>query len=191
MSKKDSHTVLSDLAPQLVLHYQNSMKEFYGVRPQIGKKYWDRFNVVESNLRKLGVSSKDYARTVAKMLRYWVDSRDGFKFIPVNVFLGQWAFGKFKVVHEMDYVELQDDEEDELLHSELLIARYYIQSNIDGDYKRMSKCVDEMKSLLSDSWLEIYSSNGWRPIEETLYLMQAEFGMSNAKSYNNIIDNHS
>jgi len=185
---KDSEKKLSG-KPQLVAYYTLSMEDVYGVYSRVARKLYDRFFSKEKELIDKGVTPKDYAYGVAIMLEKWVKDK-GFSSVPVNVFLGSWAWNKFMKVHDSVSVRIDNvtsDEDVGLLWSELLVARTYIQSSL-VDNTRLSDVVEDLRPLLSESWLELYEKDD-RMRLETLALMQLEneYMVKCPNSYSDIV----
>ena len=188
MSKRDSRWSLRNI-PTLVRFYIDAHEDIYHVRPFVHSNHYGRFLVFEDELRGLGYSCKDYAYTVVKLLEKWKDGK-GFKHIPVVAFTGDWALKKFMKVADSKHVEISsDDTEQSLYHSELTVARSYIQENAyNGNCISLGRIVDELRPLLSEQWLERYDSGGERPVDDVLDDLCDEYGVIAVRNYNSIVD---
>lgn len=165
-----------------MMYYRQALKYNFNVIPDISK-HIERFEAFEKKLRDLYVPPRDYAFTVVHMLRGWVKDK-GFEFLPVNVFLGSWAFNKYMKQHNSEYVDIQYDcSPHVLLYDELNVARLYIQER----GRRLCFIVEELRPLLSMGWIESYKI-GSRPVQQALDVLRFEFNVLSATSYNDIIE---
>ncbi len=176
--KKDSKQYSN--RPQLVTHYINACQSVYGVEPFIHRKLYSKFSVFEDDLREEGISPKDYAYVVAKLLEKFVYNK-GLKCITVNLFLGDYCLTRYKRVKKTKTVEIRhNDIKDILLHDEVLVARVYIEKNSKSSngYYRLCDIVDELKPLLSSEWLQVYNTKGKRPQFDALEQLCEEYNIS-------------
>ena len=172
--------------PQLVRFYKAANMQIFGKYPYIPVKCIDRFKKFEAELNKAGISPKDYAYTVVRILVNWVRGKN-MHYVPVNTFLGQWALSRYnKIVNsETVTIAVDEDEHDRMLHTELMVARQYIYEN-SKQCKRMTEVVEDLRPLLYTGWLQAYN-NGWpRPVQEVLDILCKEYGIQ-ARSYADIV----
>lgn len=160
--------------PQLIYHYKNAIKAVFGIHTRVNANKHVKFSEVEKELVDKNISLRDYAYGVVVMLEKWVSDKN-MKLLPVNVFLGDWAFNKYLKVHNSVSVTIDNVNSDiavNLLWSELLVARTYIETNLI-ECRRLCDIVIELKPLLSAEWLELYESGNTMHLE-TLALLQLE-----------------
>ena len=189
MPRKDLRKKLSS-EPQLLYYYKRAMKAVYNIYVRVADNKHEGFISKEKELLVMGITPKDYSYGVAVMLEKWVADK-GMNTVPVNVFLGKWILDKYLKVHNSLTVTISDvgsDGDVDLLVSELLVARSYIQANLING-KKFRDVVTELEPLLSKEWLRKYE-DGTRLHIETLALMQLEdeYLVKSANSYNDIID---
>jgi len=175
---------------QLLRYYKLAMEEVYGVYVKVTATKVERFISKEKDLLTLGILPKDYAYGVAILLEKWVKDKK-FKAVPVNVFLGNWAFSKYMKVRDSISVTIDPISSDgnvSLLWSELLVAKTYIQSNLIK-HTRMCDVVEDLRPLLGEEWLELYECDKRLHIE-TLALLQLEeeYLVKNPNSYTDIVN---
>ena len=188
MSKKDLRWSSSDV-PALLLCYADAHERVFGKRPFVHEKYYGRFSVFEDDLREMGYSYREYAYTVVRILKKWADSK-GLKSIPVNVFTGDWALGKFKRIAGSKYVDISNiDVDDEIYWSEMTVARSYIQAHAyDREPVSVRSLAKELGPLLSPHWLARYRNGGDRMTDRVLDDLCREYGLNHARNYNSIVD---
>jgi hypothetical protein len=141
--------------------------------------------VLSDDLRDLEIPEIDYAYGIITLLESWRKKRN-FRCIPINVFCGEWAFGRFLKIYEQEYAKIHSLEGNEIiLQNELLFAKCYISKNING-VVRKSGVIAEMNALLSDEWRLANEENS-RPIQEVLELLFEEYGLKkHPTSYDDI-----
>lgn len=176
--------------PQLLRYYKLAMEEVYGTYVRVKKDKFTRFISKEKELLKLGVEPKDFAYGVAILLERWVREKK-FKTVPVNVFLGKWADDKYMKVRNSVSVTIDpinSDESVNLLWSELLVAKTYIQSNLIKS-TRLCDIVEELEPILSEDWLQLYKDDKRLHIESlALIQLEEEYLVKNPNSYTDIIN---
>lgn len=149
------------LMPALARYYISATKKTYGVLPIIKFNKWPIFQVFEDDLRELHVPLSDYAYSTTEMLKKWVYDHK-LSHLPIRVFTGDWALNKFLKVWKSESVEIvTTSNDDELLHSELMVAKLYLAESTRG-YVRLSTVVDSCRPLLSLAWCEMYDSKDKR-----------------------------
>lgn len=192
MSRKGSRRRSSDIRPSSWQEYVDAHRRVFG-RPVMPKKdvYIQAFFELDVQLLEMGVSSKEYAITVVTMLERWARAK-GWRSIPVNVFCGKMAMERFLQVQQSKYVRIRPDkEEDELFHSELVAARYFVHKNIqNGTLVRFGDAVEEIAPMLSERWLKLYKGEGEgrRPVPEVLEILEKEYNLTSpATSYWDIV----
>jgi hypothetical protein len=138
------------------------------------------------DLRELNIGYHDYAQTVVKLLEKWLEKKKFYR-IPVSVFCGDWALTKFKNIENSEFVSVTDTDEDtktEILQSELLVARAYIDGNLTNVW-RMTDVVKDLKPLLSHKWFSCPKDE--RPVDEVVEMLCKDYGIKSVKDYNEII----
>lgn len=185
MSTKASRQTLSGC--NLARYYKQAHSEMLGIVPHLSERHMSMFLTLEDDLRDLAISSRDYAYTVTRLLRGWLHDKR-LRFIPVHVFCGKWAFGKFMKVYHSDQVQVTyDDTPDILLYSEILVAKEFIKRNLESDVPiRLLTVVEDLRPLLDKNWLECYHNGNGRPVDDAIYEICAEYGVK-AENYNDII----
>lgn len=187
MRKKDLPQLqISSIIPQAVRHYIAANEEEYGNKPYVHKKLYPKFMVLEDDFRELGISSKDYAYVIVKLLRPIIVKKR-LKCIPVNMYISDYALQRYKEFTSKEVAsEIIDSTEAELEHCELLVARMLIERNISSDkFVRLSSIVEEMKPLLSDDWLKLYEDRRSRP--DVTDILMKEYRIRHANNYMDII----
>jgi hypothetical protein len=185
MNKRSSRQSLSN-KPALATYYENAHLHILGKKCYISAKEYPTFETFMDDLRDLNIGCRDYAYNVTTLLKGWVEKRKFYR-IPVPVFCGDWALGKFQTVDKSEYVKIADEDEDtktEILQSELLIARAYVDGNLK-DVCRMSNIVKELKPLLSKAWIDCPKED--RPELEVTDILCKEYYIRPVSSYNAII----
>lgn len=175
--------------PPLVSDFQDAVEELYDVRIyKVSEKHYDRFSKFEQKLRKHDYDFRDYAFTTCKFLRSWCRKKN-FKVPPINVFLGDWAFGKYEKVEKTSFVTIDRETADQqsIIHSEYLVAKYYIDNHCEGNPIKFSDAVKDLRPLVCDEWVELYESGGKRPFLDVLELLELEYAVSASTNYNDII----
>ena len=128
---------------QLIIHYRSAAKKVFGKEPYVHPKNISKFLVFEDDLRERGIGTYDYATTVVAMLEPWARKRS-ISYIPVNLFLGQYALDRYMSIANSDTVNISiSDDKDEILHSEILVARLYVHENLHG-VKRLGDVVSDL-----------------------------------------------
>ena len=194
ISRKDSLNALfghSDIPkPQLAVFYENAHREIYGCRVFVGEGKYIKFIHMSDDLKCLGINDRDYAYSIIKILGSWL-KRKNLTHVPINTFCGDWCLNKFLSIHRSETVAINtvyEDREQELLHSELTIARYYISKNLSG-VLRFGDAVNDIRGLLSKSWIALYEQknipNKFRYM--AVDILADEFCIGIAKDYNDII----
>lgn len=164
MQQKDS-TQLS-IRPALVNCYVDAINKVFGTPIRVAKKNWFKFAVFEDDLREKGITAKEYSFTTIKMLEKWARDHH-MSYLPIRIFLGDWALSKFMKLWNSVSVEMMPDEqinEESLLHSELLVARLYIEES-RTKFVRLSTIVEDCKPMLSKLWYDLYISDNIRRIK--------------------------
>lgn len=176
---------------ELARLYQEVIHKVYGVSTFIPKKHISKFLVMEDDLRFEGIGLLDYTNTVAKALKGWA-TKHNLKYIPINVFCGDWALKVYKRIDRSKSVELStptEDLEQELIHNELLVARAYIECNL-VECKRLSVVVCELRTMLSQLWLTMYEEDKAaraKIMDVVIPILCDEYNLASAKSYVDII----
>lgn len=183
MSKKDLIQNSSSNS-QLAVHYAAAHKQLLGVSVRVPPNYMGKFAVFEDDLREFGIPSRDYAYNVVGVMKKWLMDK-GLGYVPINVFLSNFAISKFLKVYQSTEVDVLADKGD-LIHSELLVSRRYIEANKKGVVK-FRVIVEELKPLLSEDWLELYYQGGSRPEIEALDILCEEYNVS-AYTITDIVD---
>jgi hypothetical protein len=170
------------------MHFQRASKKVFNVTPYIHEKYYGKFLVFEDDLRERGISGREYADTVVKMMEKFVYKKN-WKSLPLNVFMCDWVLEKFMKVHNSSTISIKIDNniEDVLLQDELNVARTYISHAIGREPMKFSSVVEELKPVLSKEWLLAYYTKHGRPIRESLEILSEEYSIIDARTYNDII----
>lgn len=195
MLQKDLRQLSFENQPSLATYYIAATRKIFSSSVTVSKKSWPKFRVMEDDLRERHIPVRDYAYTVLSLLATWANKR-GFKYVPFNVFLGQWAFDRFIKIWQSENIDLPDKPQDmdEITYSELLVARTYIAYNIDKNaYVRMSKIVAMCRQFVCDEWYELYSSKS-RARDKFMYkvidILCEEYGISDSlSSYTELLRN--
>lgn len=165
--------------PQLARFYRVSQAKAFFNTPRVHQNSWARFQKFEKELHEDNIPPRDYAYIVTELLRKWVHT-NGFKYIPYKTFTGPWALERYKAVSNSQTVTVaygMEVDEEELLYTELLVARTYIYKNaIERRVVRFSKVVEDMWELLNPDWVDIYDRGGKRPIAKALEILSEELG---------------
>ena len=171
--------------------YMDAHKKVFGSRPFVHERWYGLLLALEDDLRDANIPCSEYAMVVTKTLYKWAVEK-GFNSIPVRVFCGNWAMGKFMKVMKSSTVRIDTVDDDlytRLFNSELLIAREYINRNLGDSPVRMRTIVDDIRILVDEVWYSVYEEEKiGRPIDEVLYQLCEEFGVKRANSYNDIIN---
>jgi hypothetical protein len=185
MSKRNSRQSLSN-KPVLATYYESAHKKILNRKCYIVERDYAIFETFMDDLRDLNIGYRDYAYGIVTLLKGWVEKKKLYR-IPIPVFCGDWALGKYKVVDNSQYVKVADKEEDlhiEILQSELLVARAYIDANLK-DVCRMNEVVSDLKPLLSKAWLDCPKEK--RPTSEVEEILCKEYSILQVVDYNAII----
>jgi len=190
MSKRGSKSkYVVDTSQLALLYEQYHRKIFNNSRIRVYKKLIPDFLEFEKVLRDEGISYKDYTETVLKLLEKWAEDK-GMDFVPIPTFLSTFGLGRYLSVVDSQTVEVVDDNEfNEMLHSELLVGRLFIAKYVEtrGDFK-LRDAVEELTPLLSQDWLDAYESGFIvRPIAEAVEIIAQENGVI-ANNYLDIAD---
>jgi len=172
--------------PALASYYESAHMQILGKKCFIRPEEYPIFETFMDDLRELNIGYRDYAQSIVKLLERWLISKKFYR-IPINVFCGDWALSKFRSIENSDYVSITDVDEDiktEILQSELLIARAYIEGNLE-DVCRMTEIVKDLKPLLSKKWLECQKSE--RPVDEVIKILCKDYGIKPVTDYNELI----
>lgn len=176
------------LRPQLAILYSFAHKRFFGRKYFVREEQYPQFEVMEKRLRDAGIPAKEYTYTVISMLKKWAQDK-GMRSVPINVFCGEWAMGKFLKVWESKTIEAEPvKDEDVILHTELMVARMYIHRSRRG-FVRLRDIVKDLEDVLDKHWLEMYEAGERRPVTEALEILCEEFRIAHAKDYTDIVDN--
>lgn len=191
MSQKASKLNLSD-RPALAYHYTAAVEKLTGESIFIHPKLYPKFAVLEDDLRELGIPPRDYAYGVIKMLTPWAKMY-GMRTVPAATFCSDWALNKFVKVFNTHTVQMLPQEvvdHDELLQSELTVARMYIERNLaSGTVVRLMDVVDDIKPVLSSKWLDVYEAGDKRPVTEALDILMDEYRVRGVvANYSDIVD---
>lgn len=172
--------------PALATYYESSHKQILGRKCYVRVEEYKMFETFMDDLRELNIGCRDYAYTIVTLLQQWLREKKFYR-IPINVFCGDWALGKFQKVDKSKYVSVQEPDDDmkvEILQSELLVARTYIESNLN-DVTRMSEIVSDLKPLLSKAWSDCPKDK--RPTAEVTEILCGEYGIKIVTDYNALI----
>lgn len=182
MKKRSSRsTYYDEHMPLLARYYIDIHKDIFGCKVFVHEKYYSKFRVMEDDLREIGATPLEYADIVIRMLKNWANVK-GLNSVPIRVFCGDWALGKFKKVFESDIVDISKDA-DTVLYSELLVARTYIE----GNYSNIGNVVEDLRPLLDDDWIELYNEGSYRfSMGDALDILCEEYGVSYAIDYDDL-----
>jgi hypothetical protein len=172
--------------PALASYYESAHMQVLGKKCFIRPEEYAMFETFMDDLRELNIGYRDYAQTVVKLLEKWLEKKKFYR-VPINVFCGDWALSKFRSIENSEYVSVADTDEDaktEILQSELLVARAYVDGNLK-DVCRMTEIIKDLKPLLSKKWLECSKSE--RPIDEVVEILCKEYGIKPVADYNELI----
>ncbi len=193
MSKRGlKSNYLVDTSQLAVLYEKYHRKIFNNSRIRVYKKLIPDFLEFEKVLRGEGIAYKDYTKTVLKLLKKWADDKH-MDFVPIPTFLSTFALGRYLSVADSLTVEVTDDDIFiELLHSEKLVGRAYVNNYVDmeGSYK-FKDAVDEFRPILSLSWLKLYDSgNRGLVVLDAIRDLAVEYGLNpkGCHSYADITD---
>ena len=184
MSKNSQPVSLNK--PALAVCYESAHKQILGKRCYIREEEYKIFETFMDDLRDLNIGCHDYAYVVVTLLEKWLKEKKFYR-IPVNVFCGNWALKKFQAVDKSLYISVKDPYENrtaELLQSELLVARSYVEENLRDVY-RMQDIINNLRPLLSKCWLECPKDE--RPVSEAIDVLCKDYGIKSATNYNDII----
>jgi len=175
-----------------VLYERYHRKIFNNSRIRVYKKLIPDFLEFEKVLRDEGISYKDYTETVLRLLKKWAKDK-GMDFVPIPTFLSTFGLGRYLSVADSQSVRITGDELFiELLHSELLVGRAYVDNYVDtqGNYK-FKDAVEELRPILSLSWLKLYDSgNRGLVVLDAIDDLAIEYGLNpkGCRSYMDITD---
>lgn len=193
MSKRDLKSKYVVETSQLARLYEDYHRRIYNnSRIRVYKKLIPDFLEFERVLRKEGISCKDYTETVLTLLKKWAEDK-GMDFVPIPTFLSTFGLGRYKSVVDSQTVDVvHDNVRVELLHSELMVGRVFVSEyiNTQGNYK-LRDAVQELRPILSLSWLKLYDS-GKRGLVEVdgISELAVEYGINpgGCRSYMDIAD---
>jgi hypothetical protein len=189
MYKKDSRNNSHQTdKPSLAVFYEKAHKNIYDCTTYVHNNKYSIFHVFSDDLRELKVGEREYAYTIVKLLRDWLSEKN-LKVVPINVFCGDWCLRRYLKIKNSETVTItNNDKEEELLHSELTIARYYISKNLES-VLRFGDAVKDIEKLLSKRWLEMYRTKTFtnKFKYKALDIISEEFGFDCMKDYNDII----
>jgi len=176
---------------QLARLYSKITYNVFGVNCRIHKSKIPKFLKFEKRLHKENISLRRYTEVVLRLLYKWALGKD-MTFVPVDIFLSEFAYMRYSSVISTETLEVMDESEDryvELLHSELMVARLFIRRYIEyyGNYK-FRRAVKELLPVLSPLWVERYENCESRPTEDALEIIADEFGIHPADNYFEIAD---
>jgi hypothetical protein len=184
MSKRNSKLIYYENESILALYYVKAVYNVYGIIISVSKDNIPLFKVLEDDLRDKGISYKDYANTVCGVLQNWC-VKQRLRFPPANVFLSDFAIKRYESVKSKETVEYIQDG-GEVLYSELMVARKYIQDNLSS-HARFRDVVSSLEPLLSPKWLDLYNTGSKRPVNDALEILIEEFGVE-ARDYVSLLD---
>jgi len=180
-------SILATVKPSLAILYERANRKVFNTHYYVVKSEYKRFIDFSLKLRNLGIPERDYAFGIVTLLKSWAKAKK-FGNVPVNVFCGEWALGRYTKIHNQEYVKAVDTMDDEqiVLQGELIVAKYYINTLNSGDFTKFSYMLEEIKGLLPAEWLLVYRLHTRRPITEVIDLLCEEYGIGNAVSYEDI-----
>ena len=130
MSKRGSKSKYVVDTSQLVVLYERYHRIIFdNSRIRVYKKLIPDFLEFEKVLRDEDISYKDYTEVVLRLLKKWAEDK-GMDFVPIPTFLSTFALGRYLSVADSQSVEVADDTMDVLLHSEVMVGKYYIEKYI-------------------------------------------------------------
>lgn len=192
MKTKDLQKKLKEVTndiPELVVHYKSATKDIYGINADVAKYTYEKFEERSEYLRMERVPLRLFAYGVLTLLQDWV-AKKKFRQLPTNVFLGEWALKKFNNVEKSKWVDFHfsEDGKDAILHSELQVARYYIET-ASKKFVRFMDCVEDIRPLLHKDWLHMYDAGESRIwlISEAMVILEQEYGVR-AQRYTDFVD---
>jgi len=191
---KDLNLDLSEFLPALAGHYISAQKATFGNHLKIGinKKIYGQFRVMEDDLREKGISFRSYAYDVTKILKPWVKQK-GMSHVPVNVFLGKWAYEQFMKVYKSESViidNIDKDKDVKLFYTEALIARYYIVAKKKDPNTKMAEVVDRIMPVLDPAWLALYELNSDKRqvvVKKVMTMLRKEYHKPEAQTYEDFV----
>jgi hypothetical protein len=191
MLKKDSKNLSykTSLKPSLSILYEKAHRELYGMKVFVSESKYKCFEECSMELRKRNMDEKKYAYAIARLLEEWLKKRN-LKTIPVNMFCGDWCIERYAKISGSETVDIgKENKDEELLHSELLIARYYISKNLGDDVIKFKDAVEDLHLMLSPKWLELYKSNSSRNkfVSKAVDILSEEFSVGISRDYNDIV----
>ena len=165
-----------ELRPQLARYYESACEEVFGTPVEIKGFQYKKFQKAEKELIGMDIYPKDYAFGISKYLKSWVEGK-GWSILPIDVFCGPWAIKLYSTeiapikFHETPTEEV---ERGSLLHDELLVARYYIDSS--GEMS-LDEVVEKLTPILGESWLDVFANNRRKEVVlEALRVLSMERG---------------
>lgn len=174
-----------DDMPILTRYYIGAHRDVLGVHVRVSKNKYGTFLVFDDELRIRGIGAHEYAYTVVKLLKKWLVKKK-LRSVPVDVFVGEWALGKYVRVAGSDYVYIAlDDVDNDVYYSERAVAEIYISERGATPIRLLAR---RMKNFLSDHWLRRFSHDGDRRIDDVLADLCEQYGVPGARNYNDIID---
>ena len=134
--------------PQTARAYEKYIKEIYGVYIKVKSSQYVKFVELDRKLIAAGIFPEEYTERVLRHLKSWVKNK-GWKCLPVNVFLGDWAYNLYITdIGDKVYYDITDKREQE----QILVVedvRYLMAVMEYGD-----KALDLVAPFMSTSWLE-------------------------------------
>lgn len=132
--------------------YVDTVYKAYGVKPRVDAKQRRDLYELSLKLNAQNIKSTTYFERLASGLRWFVDSK-GFKFLPVNVVCGKWAFRYYMENFSREVVVPQNHDMDKasLLYYEMMIANCCAEGW--GTY---SEVVSKLSSYLPNDWNAVH-----------------------------------
>jgi hypothetical protein len=174
--------------PQLAVHYASANLDVFGVRPYVHGNIYPLFSVFEDDLRELQIPPRDFAFTIVKLKKKFVIAH-GWKCMPIRVFLTNHCIKRYQDIKSTSTVEIINTDKESLLYNELLVARIFVDRNVNGNkFVRFGEIVSEIEPMLSKEWLDLYVNNSKRPSSEAIDILAEEYNIRVATSYLDIVD---
>jgi hypothetical protein len=191
MLKKDSRSqsYKTSLKPSLSILYEKVHREIYRMKVFVHEDKYSCFVTCSAELRKRHMDEQKYAYAIARLLEEWLKTKN-LKMIPINMFCGNWCIERYAQINNSESVDIgKENEDEEILHSELLVARYYISKNLGDDVLKFKEAVEDIQLMLSPKWLKIYKSNSSRNkfILKAVDILSEEFSVGISRDYNDIV----
>ena len=165
-----------ELKPQLARYYESACEEVFGSTVEVKEFQYKKFRVAEKELIGMSIYPKDYAFGISRHLKSWVEGKN-WRTLPLNVFCGPWAIKLYSTeIAPIKFHETSTEEVDKgsLLHDELLVARYYIDSS--GNMS-LDEVVEKLTPILGESWLDVFAEDRRKEVVlEALRVLSMERG---------------